>query len=401
MSRGLGQPLERQTTVSEDAAVALVAQTALPCCGEYTRSLHIQQHQSEKRAALPATRPVEEVALLGRAGRDSNPDLNLSREALYPFELPAHRWGHSTGTERRPASTRRRGVPARATRGDRSGRVWHGHSTGTVCRDALAHRAWTPFQIRVLSAGRIAARPGGSSREVPRWGRRQWVQDGRGETVSRDSEVLTPQGFEEWWRRLVGRWPQVSDVGLVGSQAFGGADPDSDWDVVVCLDGACYEKRPAKYGNGEHLEQVDGIEQRIAFDPDLRHEKIDVFFLRPDSTLTRWEWLHPRDLVVMLTKPMGSRRGDAVEAAESLGLTVDELLQRSDREILELLTEAVARGYNDGDQELWFLASLLVGDLCGDFNRLYRSLRKAKLVYERPPREPEPATLSLFVTGEA
>lgn len=65
-----------------------------------------------------------------------------------------------------------------------------------------------------------------------------------------------------WVEQLVSRYPQVETVALVGSRAHGRASPQSDYDIVLCLRNECYADD----------QTPDGLEQRLAFDPQLRFD---------------------------------------------------------------------------------------------------------------------------------
>lgn len=92
---------------------------------------------------------------------------------------------------------------------------------------------------------------------------------------------------EAWVATLIAKYPHVREVYLCGSRAGGWARPTSDWDVLLVLDDACYDGgRP-----------LDKIEQRIAFDPDLRFDGLDLFFWRPPwGELARWEFGPDEDI---------------------------------------------------------------------------------------------------------
>lgn len=140
------------------------------------------------------------------------------------------------------------------------------------------------------------------------------------------SETVSAVDLSNWVRRLVWRWPQVTDVALVGSRARGNASAHSDYDVVVCLGDDCYEDE----------ETSQGLEQRIAYDPDLAFAGLDLFFLRPNGTLGRWAW------------------GPGEEPP------------------------CVAPDDPDAD---YINAAIRRGELLGDFSRLYRSLPQARRLY--------------------
>lgn len=144
-------------------------------------------------------------------------------------------------------------------------------------------------------------------------------------------DVMTDSQFNDWIIGLQERYPQITDIRLVGSRAFDCAREDSDWDVILCLDCNCYDIKG---------EQINKIEQRIAFDPELKsdREALDIFFLRPKGWLKRWCY-GPDEKY----SPMG-----------------DE--------------------YIDGH--------LKNGDLAGDFSRLYRSLSQAKIIYDGNGQKP-------------
>ena len=95
---------------------------------------------------------------------------------------------------------------------------------------------------------------------------------------------MTQEEFDAWLERLLALYPQVTEVSLVGSRAFGYARPNSDWDVILCLEDDCYQ--PDEKG---HPVQVDKIEQRLAYDPALYSKALDIFYLRPDGSLGRWD----------------------------------------------------------------------------------------------------------------
>ncbi len=184
--------------------------------------------------------------------------------------------------------------------------------------------------------------------------------------------VLTEAAFEAWLQTLVESWPQVETVALTGSRARGQAKPDSDWDVIVCLEASCYQTHAESWP-----QQVDKVEQRIAFDPRLRQDAIDLFFMDPTGHLRRWEWLHLRDLLEWLAP-------DERTVLEEIAGPVEALLQKPEEEALAQIKRAcyVSSG-QDEDLTLYGLAEALHGDLQGDFSRLYASLDKAQVLYER------------------
>ena len=180
--------------------------------------------------------------------------------------------------------------------------------------------------------------------------------------------VLTEAAFEAWLQTLVESWPQVETVALTGSRARGQAKPDSDWDVIVCLEASCYQTHAESWP-----QQVDKVEQRIAFDPRLRQDAIDLFFMDPTGHLRRWEWLHLRDLLERLAP-------DERTVLEEIAGPVEALLQKPEEETLAQIKRACCVS---SDLTLYGLAEALHGDLQGDFSRLYASLDKAQVLYER------------------
>ena len=87
--------------------------------------------------------------------------------------------------------------------------------------------------------------------------------------------------IRDWARRTVSLYPTVDQIWLCGSRAGGWARPTSDYDLLVVLTPDSYD------ADGVQRNQ---IEQRIAFDPSLRDERIDLFFRRPGGGLGRWDW---------------------------------------------------------------------------------------------------------------
>ena len=163
--------------------------------------------------------------------------------------------------------------------------------------------------------------------------------------------VLTAAEFEAWLYKLLELYPQqVEVVALVGSRAFGYARPDSDWDVILCLEKDCYQEG----------EQIDKIEQRIAFDPDLRSEAIEIFFLRPDGGLGRWQFgpdePPPLPEYVTVHRPKGN--GEYEKIRRKFDPEADE----GD----DYIAHCILNGYPEGD-----------------FDRLRKSLKRAKVLYDR------------------
>jgi hypothetical protein len=94
------------------------------------------------------------------------------------------------------------------------------------------------------------------------------------------TETTTRVDVGRWVRDLLARSPK--EVEAVWTF------PDYRCDVVVvALTRDCYDVRPSREGlHGDEAVQKDQIEQRITFDPALKFDNLNVFFLRPD----RFEW---------------------------------------------------------------------------------------------------------------
>ena len=138
-----------------------------------------------------------------------------------------------------------------------------------------------------------------------------------------DIQNISAFDFDDWLNEITTKYSQIVDIHLTGSRAAGCAGPHSDYDVVILLASECYD---------ENSRQENKIEQRIAFDENLRHEALDIFWLRPDGFVGRWE------------------HGPEEEP------------------------ELVGDEYID--------TCILNGDLFGDFSRLYKSLPQAKCLYK-------------------
>jgi hypothetical protein len=149
--------------------------------------------------------------------------------------------------------------------------------------------------------------------------------------------------------------------------------PDSDWDILVCLSAECYQES-GRNATGEYVyyQPLDKIEQQIAFDVELRHEAIDLFFSDPGGGLRRWQWLEVRELLALLSDK------ELAVLKELIG-DVESLLELPEEEALERLEQACTTAR----EPLYILGHYLTGDLCGDFDRLYRSLSDAKQLYPR------------------
>jgi predicted nucleotidyltransferase len=87
-----------------------------------------------------------------------------------------------------------------------------------------------------------------------------------------------------WVDRLTKKYPQVQSVHLCGSRARGLQSHGSDYDLCLCLEDGAYELIDG------HVQQKNQIEQVISFDPEICFKGLDLFFLRPRSTLHRWMW---------------------------------------------------------------------------------------------------------------
>jgi predicted nucleotidyltransferase len=157
---------------------------------------------------------------------------------------------------------------------------------------------------------------------------------------------MLEEDFQQWLQRLGNKYPQVTNVALVGSRADDCARVDSDWDVVICLEDSIYDIEEHKskqsaytYTTSELKDKEQNIEQLISWDEEIGSDSpaLDIFFLRPGGTLSRWE--------------------------------------RS-----SFLEELKAKYPGDKGIQM-----LLDGVPAGDFDRLYKSLKYAKVVYEVRP----------------
>jgi predicted nucleotidyltransferase len=93
----------------------------------------------------------------------------------------------------------------------------------------------------------------------------------------------TKDDLKLWARRLAARFDDVNEVYLVGSRARGQQHKNSDYDVAIRLRPECYDQQ----GN-----QINKIEQRIAFDDESWFKGLDVFFVGPTDVrpLHKWTW---------------------------------------------------------------------------------------------------------------
>jgi predicted nucleotidyltransferase len=127
---------------------------------------------------------------------------------------------------------------------------------------------------------------------------------------------------DAWVRRAVQLYPDIEDIGLVGSRAFGQETPYSDVDLVICLFEESY------IGDDPFA-----TEKQIAFGPVGKEPGLDLFFLRPDGEIARWE--------------------DDPDSPE-------------------------VRGLPEGDLYAWHVRN---GIPFGDFNRLREDLRRVRVLY--------------------
>lgn len=177
---------------------------------------------------------------------------------------------------------------------------------------------------------------------------------GHGKMRVSEQDIMTEEQFQAWLDELVTLHPEITDVMLVGSRALGVNRPDSDFDVIICLRDACYELiekacvaidgSPSTYTTARAR---DYGELRMALE--ISRPSLDIFFLWPDGTLHRYNYLE---------------------------LIYEELLEGKYQALMELV------GHELSDEEASQLAGpILDGELEGDFTRLYKELGHAKALY--------------------
>ncbi len=94
--------------------------------------------------------------------------------------------------------------------------------------------------------------------------------------------TLDVTGLRPWLDAVTAKYGHLLEaVLLVGSRSAGYQRPDSDWDVVLCLLDDVYSDCDAAVR----------AEQAIAFDASLPRpeQRLDLFIVRPDGELVRWE----------------------------------------------------------------------------------------------------------------
>jgi hypothetical protein len=96
------------------------------------------------------------------------------------------------------------------------------------------------------------------------------------------SNMNPPADLRAWAAHAAELYPQIDTIALVGSRAVGWYCPDSDFDIAIYIPGSAYAP--------EREAETLRLEQCIAFDPEVRFEGLDLFFLRPCEGLGRWEW---------------------------------------------------------------------------------------------------------------
>jgi hypothetical protein len=133
-----------------------------------------------------------------------------------------------------------------------------------------------------------------------------------------------PDDIEAWAAHVAELYPQVERVVLCGWDG-----PDSELDVAVCLADAAY----VETGDGAYR-----LEQRITFDPEVRCDGLDLYFVRPRAELGYWAW------------PPGEP------------------------------PDWLTRERND-----YLRDSLLVGHVVGDFRRFCYDLQNAVVLFDRRP----------------
>lgn len=159
------------------------------------------------------------------------------------------------------------------------------------------------------------------------------------------SEPMTEEAFQVWLLDTVARYPEIDSIHLTGSRSEGSHKPDSDYDLVVCLSEALYDTETIVSQSGYRhkiARRKDDTELRIALS--TRRPAIEIFFLRPDGLLARY--MEPEEYY------KGQIPGDQMEGLLEICGTEEKVME-----------------------------ALMDGHLLGDYDRLYRSLKKAQPVY--------------------
>jgi hypothetical protein len=119
--------------------------------------------------------------------------------------------------------------------------------------------------------------------------------------------------MRRWAAHVAKQHAQVSEVLLVGDPAVSWTrpfwhQPRCEWDIVVRLAEAVY---------GDRGEDARHLEQRLAFDPTVRFDGLNLLFLRPEGRPGYWAWPAGKPPVWVQQTPVWMRR--PLLAGDTLG----------------------------------------------------------------------------------
>jgi hypothetical protein len=127
------------------------------------------------------------------------------------------------------------------------------------------------------------------------------------------SRVEPPENMRRWAAQVAREHPQISEVLLAGDPATSWTrsfwhQPKPGWDVIIRLAEAVY---------GNRGEDARHLEQRLAFDPIVRFDGLNLLFLRPTRRPGYWGWPAGKPPIWAQQTPLWMRR--PLLAGDTLG----------------------------------------------------------------------------------